>query len=125
MHPHNAALYFLHFSIFFSFLLSFPFFRTVAKLRLPMHEGGANTHSRTLAEARLQKCMRRARGLQQRMQQQQQEDRPQQQDQEQTEKQDQPCPSPQGPPRYQHCLLSVSCDSRPPADLPCSAHTPG
>uniref|UniRef100_A0A8C8CV87 USP domain-containing protein n=1 Tax=Oncorhynchus tshawytscha TaxID=74940 RepID=A0A8C8CV87_ONCTS len=50
-----------------------------AKLRLPMHEGGANTHSRTVAEARLQKCMRRARGLQQRMQ--QQEDRPQQQDQ--------------------------------------------
>uniref|UniRef100_A0A8C7TZK8 Ubiquitin specific peptidase 54a n=1 Tax=Oncorhynchus mykiss TaxID=8022 RepID=A0A8C7TZK8_ONCMY len=54
----------------------------VSKLRLPMHEGGANTHSRTVAEARLQKCMRRARGLQQRMQQQQQqEDRPQQQDQ--------------------------------------------
>uniref|UniRef100_A0A8C8I7L1 USP domain-containing protein n=1 Tax=Oncorhynchus tshawytscha TaxID=74940 RepID=A0A8C8I7L1_ONCTS len=52
-----------------------------AKLRLPMHEGGANTHSRTVAEARLQKCMRRARGLQQRMQQQQQEDRPHQQDQ--------------------------------------------
>uniref|UniRef100_A0AAZ3P857 USP domain-containing protein n=1 Tax=Oncorhynchus tshawytscha TaxID=74940 RepID=A0AAZ3P857_ONCTS len=47
----------------------------VSKLRLPMHEGGANTHSRTVAEARLQKCMRRARGLQQRMQ--QQEDRPQ------------------------------------------------
>uniref|UniRef100_A0A673X8V9 Ubiquitin specific peptidase 54a n=1 Tax=Salmo trutta TaxID=8032 RepID=A0A673X8V9_SALTR len=53
----------------------------MSKLRLPMHEGGANTHSRTVAEARLQKCMRRARGLQQRMQQQQQEDRPQQQDQ--------------------------------------------
>uniref|UniRef100_A0A8C7F6M8 Ubiquitin specific peptidase 54a n=1 Tax=Oncorhynchus kisutch TaxID=8019 RepID=A0A8C7F6M8_ONCKI len=96
----------------------------MSKLRLPMHEGGANTHSRTVAEARLQKCMRRARGLQQRMQQQQQEDRPQQQDQEQTEEQDQPCPCPQEPPRYQHCLLSVSCDSRPPAHLPCSAHTP-
>uniref|UniRef100_A0A8C8I6J7 USP domain-containing protein n=1 Tax=Oncorhynchus tshawytscha TaxID=74940 RepID=A0A8C8I6J7_ONCTS len=92
----------------------------MSKLRLPMHEGGANTHSRTVAEARLQKCMRRARGLQQRMQQQQQEDRPHQQDQEQTEEQDQPCPCPQEPPRYQHCLLSVSCDSRPPAHLPCS-----
>ncbi|XP_038816083.1 inactive ubiquitin carboxyl-terminal hydrolase 54-like [Salvelinus namaycush] len=63
----------------------------MSKLRLPMHEGGANTHSRTVAEARLQKCMRRARGLQQRMQQQQQEDRPQQQDQEQTED-EQPVP---------------------------------
>ncbi|XP_072523317.1 ubiquitin carboxyl-terminal hydrolase 54 isoform X2 [Salminus brasiliensis] len=42
-----------------------------AKLRFSMHEGSANTHSRTMAaDAKLQKCMRRARGLQQRMQQQ-------------------------------------------------------
>ncbi|XP_028844116.1 inactive ubiquitin carboxyl-terminal hydrolase 54a isoform X2 [Denticeps clupeoides] len=47
----------------------------VSKLRLPMHEGSTNTHGRTVAEARLQKCMRRARGLQQRMQQQQQEEK--------------------------------------------------
>uniref|UniRef100_A0AAY5L0F3 USP domain-containing protein n=1 Tax=Esox lucius TaxID=8010 RepID=A0AAY5L0F3_ESOLU len=101
--------------------------KAVSKLRLPMHEGGANTHSRTVAEARLQKCMRRARGLQQRMQQQQQEDRTQQQ--EQTEEQDQPCPCPQGPPRYQHCLLypgppitsqvpALSPVPRPPHHLP-------
>ncbi|XP_056626763.1 LOW QUALITY PROTEIN: inactive ubiquitin carboxyl-terminal hydrolase 54 [Triplophysa dalaica] len=44
----------------------------VSKLRFSMHEGSANTHSRTMAaDAKLQKCMRRARGLQQRMQQQQ------------------------------------------------------
>ncbi|KAM9394884.1 ubiquitin carboxyl-terminal hydrolase 54-like isoform 3-T3 [Salvelinus alpinus] len=79
----------------------------MSKLRLPMHEGGANTHSRTVAEARLQKCMRRARGLQQRMQQQQQEDRPQQQDQEQTEEQDQPCPCPQGPPSEQPVPIKI------------------
>ncbi|XP_066521106.1 inactive ubiquitin carboxyl-terminal hydrolase 54 isoform X2 [Hoplias malabaricus] len=43
----------------------------VSKLRFSMHEGSANTHSRTMAaDAKLQKCMRRARGLQQRMQQQ-------------------------------------------------------
>ncbi|XP_055758143.1 inactive ubiquitin carboxyl-terminal hydrolase 54a isoform X2 [Salvelinus fontinalis] len=76
----------------------------MSKLRLPMHEGGANTHSRTVAEARLQKCMRRARGLQQRMQQQQQEDRPQQQDQ---EEQDQPCPCPQGPPSEQPVPIKI------------------
>ncbi|CAB1312519.1 unnamed protein product, partial [Coregonus sp. 'balchen'] len=81
--------------------------KAVSKLRLPMHEGGANTHSRTVAEARLQKCIRRARGLQQRMQQQQQEDRPQQQDQEQTEEQDQPCPSPQGPPSEQPVPIQI------------------
>uniref|UniRef100_A0A8C1NFY5 Ubiquitin specific peptidase 54b n=1 Tax=Cyprinus carpio TaxID=7962 RepID=A0A8C1NFY5_CYPCA len=45
-----------------------------AKLRFSMHEGSANTHSRTMAaDAKLQKCMRRARGLQQRMQQQQEQ----------------------------------------------------
>ncbi|XP_076854588.1 ubiquitin carboxyl-terminal hydrolase 54 [Brachyhypopomus gauderio] len=41
----------------------------VSKLRFSMHEGSANTHSRTMAaDAKLQKCMRRARGLQQRLQ---------------------------------------------------------
>ncbi|XP_046710284.1 inactive ubiquitin carboxyl-terminal hydrolase 54 isoform X2 [Silurus meridionalis] len=46
----------------------------VSKLRFSMHEGSANTHSRTMAaDAKLQKCMRRARGLQQRIQQQQQQ----------------------------------------------------
>ncbi|XP_050979878.1 inactive ubiquitin carboxyl-terminal hydrolase 54 isoform X2 [Labeo rohita] len=46
----------------------------VSKLRFSMHEGSANTHSRTMAaDAKLQKCMRRARGLQQRMQQQQEQ----------------------------------------------------
>uniref|UniRef100_W5N469 Ubiquitin specific peptidase 54b n=1 Tax=Lepisosteus oculatus TaxID=7918 RepID=W5N469_LEPOC len=44
----------------------------VSKLRLTMHEGSANTHSRTVADKKLQKCMRRARSLQQRMQQQEQ-----------------------------------------------------
>ncbi|XP_034148595.1 inactive ubiquitin carboxyl-terminal hydrolase 54a isoform X2 [Esox lucius] len=90
--------------------------KAVSKLRLPMHEGGANTHSRTVAEARLQKCMRRARGLQQRMQQQQQEDRTQQQ--EQTEEQDQPCPCPQGPPSEQpipiQILLTDTQEDQPP-----------
>uniref|UniRef100_A0A8C2DF01 Ubiquitin specific peptidase 54b n=1 Tax=Cyprinus carpio TaxID=7962 RepID=A0A8C2DF01_CYPCA len=47
----------------------------VSKLRFSMHEGSANTHSRTMAaDAKLQKCMRRARGLQQRMQQEQQQE---------------------------------------------------
>ncbi|XP_036815593.1 inactive ubiquitin carboxyl-terminal hydrolase 54 isoform X2 [Oncorhynchus mykiss] len=101
----------------------------VSKLRLPMHEGGANTHSRTVAEARLQKCMRRARGLQQRMQQQQQqEDRPQQQDQEQTEKQDQPCPSPQGPPSEQpvpiQILLTDAQEDQPQAVPEATRNTP-
>ncbi|KAM9561157.1 ubiquitin carboxyl-terminal hydrolase 54-like isoform 3-T3 [Salvelinus alpinus] len=100
----------------------------VSKLRLPMHEGGANTHSRTVAEARLQKCMRRARGLQQRMQQQQQEDRPQQQDQEQTEKQDQPCPSPQGPPSEQpvpiQILLTDAQEDQPQAVPEAIRNTP-
>ncbi|XP_051530699.1 inactive ubiquitin carboxyl-terminal hydrolase 54-like isoform X2 [Myxocyprinus asiaticus] len=46
----------------------------VSKLRFSMHEGSANTHSKTMAaDAKLQKCMRRARGLQQRMQQQQEQ----------------------------------------------------
>ncbi|XP_042179320.1 inactive ubiquitin carboxyl-terminal hydrolase 54 isoform X2 [Oncorhynchus tshawytscha] len=98
----------------------------VSKLRLPMHEGGANTHSRTVAEARLQKCMRRARGLQQRMQ--QQEDRPQQQDQEQTEKQDQPCPSPQGPPSEQpvpiQILLTDAQEDQPQAVPEATRNTP-
>ncbi|XP_062858942.1 inactive ubiquitin carboxyl-terminal hydrolase 54 isoform X2 [Trichomycterus rosablanca] len=50
----------------------------VSKLRFSMHEGSANTHSRTMAaDAKLQKCMRRARGLQQRIQQQQQQEQPQ------------------------------------------------
>ncbi|XP_066550018.1 inactive ubiquitin carboxyl-terminal hydrolase 54a isoform X3 [Amia ocellicauda] len=44
----------------------------VSKLRLTMHEGSANTHSRTMADKKLQKCMRRARSLQQRMQPQEQ-----------------------------------------------------
>nr|XP_046209713.1 inactive ubiquitin carboxyl-terminal hydrolase 54-like isoform X1 [Oncorhynchus gorbuscha]XP_046209714.1 inactive ubiquitin carboxyl-terminal hydrolase 54-like isoform X1 [Oncorhynchus gorbuscha]XP_046209715.1 inactive ubiquitin carboxyl-terminal hydrolase 54-like isoform X1 [Oncorhynchus gorbuscha]XP_046209716.1 inactive ubiquitin carboxyl-terminal hydrolase 54-like isoform X1 [Oncorhynchus gorbuscha] len=98
----------------------------VSKLGLPMHEGGANTHSRTVAEARLQKCMRRARGLQQRMQ--QQEDRPQQQDQEQTEKQDQPCPSPQGPPSEQpvpiQILLTDAQEDQPQAIPEATRNTP-
>ncbi|KAI1894466.1 hypothetical protein AGOR_G00116100 [Albula goreensis] len=46
--------------------------QAVSKLRLTMHEGCANTHSRTMADKKLQRCMRRARGLQQRMQQQEQ-----------------------------------------------------
>lgn len=55
-----------------------------------MHEGSANTHSRTMAaDAKLQKCMRRARGLQQRMQQEQ-------------EQQQEPS-RPQGPTRYLYC----------------------
>ncbi|MGH0147650.1 UNVERIFIED_CONTAM: hypothetical protein FKN15_031519 [Acipenser sinensis] len=40
----------------------------VSKLKLTMHEGSANTHNRTMADKKLQKCMRRARSLQQRMQ---------------------------------------------------------
>ncbi|KAL0964365.1 hypothetical protein UPYG_G00322860 [Umbra pygmaea] len=98
----------------------------VSKLRLPMHEGGANSHSRTVAEARLQKCMRRARGLQQRMQQQQQEDRPQQQ--EQTETQDQPCPCPQGPPSDQpvpiKILLTDTPEDQPQGALEATRRTP-
>ncbi|KAG5831579.1 hypothetical protein ANANG_G00305200 [Anguilla anguilla] len=51
--------------------------QAVSKLRLTMHEGYANTHSRTVADKKLQRCMRRARGLQQRMQPQQEPQPPQ------------------------------------------------
>ncbi|KAI4894263.1 hypothetical protein NFI96_016291 [Prochilodus magdalenae] len=57
----------------------------VSKLRHPMHESSANGQGRTVAEARLQKCMRRARGLQQRMQ--QQEKQLQQEEKEREEEQ--------------------------------------
>ncbi|XP_048863956.1 inactive ubiquitin carboxyl-terminal hydrolase 54-like [Brienomyrus brachyistius] len=40
----------------------------VSKLRLAMHEGSAHTHSRTGADKKLHRYMRRVRGLQQRMQ---------------------------------------------------------
>ncbi|KAJ8248461.1 hypothetical protein GJAV_G00242260, partial [Gymnothorax javanicus] len=43
--------------------------QAVSKLRLTMHEGCANAHSRAVADKKLQRGMRRARGLQQRMQQ--------------------------------------------------------
>ena len=88
MHEIITRNYFLHLFLFFPYLffLLFVFFSfffvlyfsvdmrdmAVAKLRLPAAEGGASSHSR------LQRCMRRARGLQQRMQlqlqQQQQQD---------------------------------------------------
>lgn len=92
--PLITQLFLFPFCIFFSSaLLSFPFllfFCIIAKLRFSMHEGSANTHSRTMAaDAKLQKCMRRARGLQQRMQQQQ-------------EQQQEPS-RPQGPTRYLYC----------------------
>ncbi|TSK22601.1 Inactive ubiquitin carboxyl-terminal hydrolase 54 [Bagarius yarrelli] len=58
----------------------------VSKLGHAMHESSANGQGRTVAEARLQKCMRRARGLQQRMQ--QQEKRQQQQKQEEKEEEE-------------------------------------
>ncbi|KAG7333869.1 hypothetical protein KOW79_002276 [Hemibagrus wyckioides] len=57
----------------------------VSKLRHAMHEGSANGQGRTVAEARQQKCMRRARGLQQRMQQQEKQQQQQQQQQEEKE----------------------------------------
>lgn len=50
-----------------------------------MHEGSANGQGRTVGEARLQKCMRRARGLQQRMQQQEQQQQQQQEEKEERE----------------------------------------
>ncbi|XP_072534431.1 inactive ubiquitin carboxyl-terminal hydrolase 54a isoform X2 [Salminus brasiliensis] len=61
----------------------------VSKLRHPMHESSANGQGRTVAEARLQKCMRRARGLQQRMQQQekqQQEEKEKEREEEREQK---------------------------------------
>lgn len=53
-----------------------------------MHESSANGQGRTVAEARLQKCMRRARGLQQRMQQQEKQQQQQQQQQEEKEREE-------------------------------------
>nr|XP_023676124.1 inactive ubiquitin carboxyl-terminal hydrolase 54-like isoform X2 [Paramormyrops kingsleyae] len=65
--------------------------QAVSKLRLTMHEGSDNTHSRTMAaDKKLQKCMRRARGLQQRMQ-------PLEQEQ----------PQPQGPPSEQPGAIKI------------------
>ncbi|XP_066534974.1 inactive ubiquitin carboxyl-terminal hydrolase 54a [Hoplias malabaricus] len=63
----------------------------VSKLRHPMHESSSNGQGRTMAEARLQKCMRRARSLQQRMQQQQEKQlqRQQQEEKEREEEQEQ------------------------------------
>lgn len=54
--------------LFFSGLYFLLFGLAAAKLRPAAAEGGASSHSR------LQRCMRRARGLQQRMQLQQQQD---------------------------------------------------
>lgn len=89
--------FFFYFLLIIFFFLSSSFFfisTFVAKLRFSMHEGSANTYSRTMAaDAKLQKCMRRARGLQQRIQQQQQQEQPQEPG------------HPQGPCRYLHCLL--------------------
>ncbi|XP_051778588.1 inactive ubiquitin carboxyl-terminal hydrolase 54a isoform X2 [Erpetoichthys calabaricus] len=42
----------------------------LSKLRLTMHEGSANIPSRAMVDKKLQKCMRRARSLQQRIEQQ-------------------------------------------------------
>ncbi|XP_053535788.1 inactive ubiquitin carboxyl-terminal hydrolase 54a isoform X2 [Ictalurus punctatus] len=56
-----------------------------AKLRHTMHEGSANGQGRTVGEARLQKCMRRARGLQQRMQQQEKQQQQQREEKEERE----------------------------------------
>nr|XP_055032865.1 inactive ubiquitin carboxyl-terminal hydrolase 54 isoform X4 [Misgurnus anguillicaudatus] len=94
----------------------------VSKLRFSMHEGSANTHSRTMAaDAKLQKCMRRARGLQQRMQQQQENQQepscPQGPSSEQpgkvqvllTDNQD----SVLGPPSPQHMKSPSSCTNFP------------
>lgn len=53
-----------------------------------MHEGSANGQGRTVAEARLQKCMRRARGLQQRMQQEKQQQQQQEEEKEMEERDD-------------------------------------
>lgn len=54
-----------------------------------MHEGIANGQGRTVAEGRLQKCMRRARGLQQRMQQQEKQQQQQQQEEKEEREEEQ------------------------------------
>ncbi|KAI5107850.1 inactive ubiquitin carboxyl-terminal hydrolase 54 isoform 2 [Silurus meridionalis] len=58
----------------------------MSKLRHAMHEGSANGQGRAVAEARLQKCMRRARGLQQNMQQQEKQQHQKQEEEEKEEK---------------------------------------
>lgn len=74
-------------------------FAAEAKLRHAMHEGSANGQGRTVAEARLQKCMRRARGLQQRMQQQEEKE---QEKEEREEEQEQKLP-------IRYLLLALMC----------------
>lgn len=71
-----------------------------------MHEGSANGQGRTVAEARLQKCMRRARGLQQRMQ--QQEKQQQQKKQEEKEKEEREEEQEQKLP-IRYLLLALMC----------------
>lgn len=79
---HLSFLFFPHlfFPLFVVFFLSFYFVWTcdpaAAKLQLVASEGGASSHNR------LQRCMRRARSLQQRMQLQQEQQQQQKQDSE-------------------------------------------
>lgn len=102
----SASFYSFYF-FFFSFFLFFHFvFAAEAKLRHAMHEGSANGQGRTVAEARQQKCMRRARGLQQRMQQQekqqQQREEKEEVEEEREEEQEQKLP-------FRYLLLALFC----------------
>lgn len=68
-----------------------------------MHKGSANGQGRTVAEARLQKCMRRARGLQQRIQQQEKQQQQQEEKEEdREEEQEQKLP-------FRYLLLALMC----------------
>ncbi|XP_060728816.1 inactive ubiquitin carboxyl-terminal hydrolase 54a isoform X2 [Tachysurus vachellii] len=107
-----------------------------AKLRHAMHEGSANGQGRTVAEARLQKCMRRARGQQQRLQQQEKQQQQQQQqeekEEEREEEQKQKLPFSEQPVKIQILLTeaqeevvdAVSESLGPPLSSPIKPHSP-
>ncbi|KAG9275546.1 inactive ubiquitin carboxyl-terminal hydrolase 54 isoform X1 [Astyanax mexicanus] len=104
----------------------------VSKLRHPMHESSANGQGRTGAEARLQKCMRRARGLQQRMQQQEKQQQQEEKEKEREKEQEQKLPISVQPVKIQVLLTEAQEDVvealteaslGPPSSLPIMPHS--
>ncbi|XP_034158665.2 inactive ubiquitin carboxyl-terminal hydrolase 54a isoform X1 [Pangasianodon hypophthalmus] len=106
----------------------------MSKLRHALHEGSANGQGRTVAEARLQKCMRRGRGLQQRMQQQEKQQQQQQQEEkEREEEQEKKLPISEQPVKIQILLTDAQekvvdalseASLGPPLSSPIMPHSP-
>lgn len=66
-----GSILFFFFCLHFGFCFCYIFFCILAKLRLALHGASSSTHSRALVDKKLQISIRKARSLQDRMQQQQ------------------------------------------------------